>query len=94
MSENSTVAVVEAHVSTPIEKVLLDESYHMVTVDQQRDGEPRRGGRRRISRRDHRRGGARSGRGTVRREEHVEVRALGAGVGDRERSVREEVGFR
>jgi len=28
---------IEAKVSAPIEKVLLDDSYHMVTVDQQRD---------------------------------------------------------
>jgi len=33
----SNVAVVEAHVSAPVEKVLLDDSYHMVSVDQQRD---------------------------------------------------------
>ncbi len=31
------VAVIEAKVSAPVEKVLLDDSYHMVTVDQQRD---------------------------------------------------------
>ncbi len=31
------VATIEAKVSAPIEKVLLDDSYHMVTVDQQRD---------------------------------------------------------
>ncbi len=33
----SNVAVVEANVSAPVEKVLLDDSYHMVSVDQQRD---------------------------------------------------------
>ncbi len=31
------VAEIERHVSAPVEKVLLDDSYHMVTVDQQRD---------------------------------------------------------
>ncbi len=33
----SNVAEIEAHVCAPVEKVLLDDSYHMVTVDQQRD---------------------------------------------------------
>jgi carboxylesterase len=33
----SNVAVIERRVSAPLEKVLLDDSYHMVTVDQQRD---------------------------------------------------------
>ena len=31
------VAIIEANVTAPIEKVLLDDSYHMVSVDQQRD---------------------------------------------------------
>ncbi|HEY4957196.1 MAG TPA: alpha/beta hydrolase, partial [Caldimonas sp.] len=31
------VAVVEKHVRAPVETVLLDDSYHMVSVDQQRD---------------------------------------------------------
>ena len=31
------VALLEAGVAAPLEKVLLDDSYHMVTVDQQRD---------------------------------------------------------
>ena len=33
----SNVDVIERRVSAPVEKVLLDDSYHMVTVDQQRD---------------------------------------------------------
>jgi carboxylesterase len=33
----SNVAVIERRVRAPLEKVLLDNSYHMVTVDQQRD---------------------------------------------------------
>jgi len=31
------VAIVEQHVSAPVEKMLLSDSYHMITVDQQRD---------------------------------------------------------
>jgi carboxylesterase len=31
------VALIEQRVPAPIEKVLLDDSYHMVTVDQQRE---------------------------------------------------------
>jgi carboxylesterase len=31
------VAIVERKVSAPIEKILLDDSYHMISVDQQRD---------------------------------------------------------
>ncbi len=31
------IAEIEQRVSAPVEKVLLDDSYHMVTVDQQRD---------------------------------------------------------
>ena len=31
------VAIVEQKVSAPIEKILLDDSYHMISVDQQRD---------------------------------------------------------
>lgn len=33
----ANVEEIERHVRAPIEKVLLDESYHMVTLDQQRD---------------------------------------------------------
>jgi len=33
----SNVALIEQRVPAPIEKVLLDDSYHMVTVDQQRE---------------------------------------------------------
>lgn len=33
----SNVEEIERHVRAPIEKVLLDQSYHMVTLDQQRD---------------------------------------------------------
>jgi carboxylesterase len=31
------VAIVEQSVSAPVEKILLDDSYHMISVDQQRD---------------------------------------------------------
>ena len=31
------VAIVEQKVSAPVEKILLDDSYHMISVDQQRD---------------------------------------------------------
>jgi carboxylesterase len=31
------VAIVERKVSAPVEKILLDDSYHMISVDQQRD---------------------------------------------------------
>ena len=33
----ANVAEIERRVRAPVEKVLLDDSYHMVTVDQQRD---------------------------------------------------------